>query len=78
MQPFSKLKKAFQENNITLDSSVFRNGHYVSENYDYDFRGAPDKDIYRFEDDPVKENTNGYFTELPISPIKNSPLLSDS
>ena len=74
MQPFSKLKKVFKENNITLDSSVFRNGFYVSENYNYDFRDAPDKDIFRFEDDPAKENSLGYFTELPISPIKNSPL----
>ena len=74
MQPFSKLKKAFQKNAITLDSSVFRNGFYFSENYDYDFRNAPDKDIYRFDSSPVQEDSGGYFTELPISPIKNSPL----
>lgn len=74
LQPFSKLKKAFKQNNITLDSSVFRNGFYSSENYHYDFRGAPDKDIYRFEDEPEKENANGFFTELPISAIRNSPL----
>lgn len=74
MQPFTKLKKAFQQNNITLDSSVFRNGFYVSENYEYDFRNAPDKAIYKFNADPVKEDSIGFFTELPISPIKNSPL----
>jgi hypothetical protein len=74
LQPFSKLKKAFIKNNITLDSSVFRNGFYSSENYNYDFRAAPDKDIYRFEDEPEKENANGFFTELPISAIRNSPL----
>lgn len=74
MQPFTKLKKAFQQNNITFDSSVFRNGFYFSENYEYDFRNAPDKAIYSFDSDPVKENSNGFFTELPISPIKNSPL----
>ncbi len=74
LQPFSKLKNAFKQNNITLDSSVFRNGSYSSENYYYDFRGAPDKDVYRFEDEPEKENTKGSFTELPISAIRNSPL----
>jgi len=74
IQPFDKLKKVFKENNITLDSSVFRDGFYVSEHYHYDFRTAPDKAIYRFEDDPAKENPNGYFTELPISAIRNSPL----
>lgn len=74
LQPFSKLKNAFMQSEIKVDSSVFRNGLYFSEHYDYDFRGAPDKDIYRFEEDPVKEVTNGYFTELPISEIRNSPL----
>jgi hypothetical protein len=74
LQPFWKLKKSFKENNITLDSSVFRNGFYTSEQYSYDFRNAPNKDIYRFEDDVVVENEKGFFTELPISPIKNSPL----
>ncbi|MGQ0828157.1 MAG: hypothetical protein ACT4ON_07170 [Bacteroidota bacterium] len=74
IQPFDKLKKALKENNITLDSSVFRNGYYVSEHYHYDFRNAPDKAIYQFEDDPATENTSGYFRELPISGIRNSPL----
>ena len=74
LQPFSKLKKAFIENQITLDSSVFRNGFYSSEHYSYDFRSAPNKDIYHFEDKPESEVADGYFTELPISDIRNSPL----
>jgi hypothetical protein len=74
LQPFSKVKKAFRQNEIRLDSSVFRNGFYTSKEYDYDFRNAPDKDVYCFESDPVKEEQNGYFTELPISEIKNTPL----
>lgn len=74
LQPFSKLRAAFKKHEISLDSSVFRNGFYVSEHYNYDFRGAPDKSCYRFEEDPVVENPQGYFTELPISAIKNSPL----
>lgn len=74
LQPFIQLKKAFRKNNISVDSSVFRNGYYVSNNYSYDFRNAPDKDIYKFEDEPELENPNGYFTELPISYIRNSPI----
>lgn len=74
LQPFSKLRKAFRKNEISLDSSVFRNGFYVSEHYQYDFRDAPDTDMYRFEDDPVINVKDGYFTELPISAIRNSPL----
>lgn len=74
LQPFSKLMNSFKQHGIRVDSSVFRNGFYISAQYDYDFRDAPDKDIYRFEDDPVKEVPDGFFTELPISEIRNSPL----
>ncbi|MEI6487894.1 MAG: hypothetical protein WCP52_02965 [Bacteroidota bacterium] len=73
LQPFSKLLKAFKENHISLDSSVFRDGAYTSLQYAYDFRNSPNKDIYKFEDDPIVENQDGYFTELPISSILNSP-----
>lgn len=74
LQPFDKLKEGLRENGITVDSSVFRNGYFVSEQYAYDFRNAPEKDIYQFGSDPVKEEKNGFFTELPISAIRNSPL----
>lgn len=74
LQPFSRLEKTFKEHGIRLDSSVFRNGYFASEQYSYDFRNAPDKDLYRFEDDVTLEKKNGYFTEVPISPIRNSPL----
>lgn len=74
LQPFTKLKKAFIENQISLDSSVFRNGSFSSEHYSYDFRNAPDKDLYHFDDEPTVETPSGYFTELPISGIRNSPL----
>ena len=74
LQPFIKIKKAFIENGITLDSSVFKNGFYNSKEYSYDFKDTPDKAIYRFEDEPTIESENGCFTELPISAIRNSPL----
>ncbi|HEY0031379.1 MAG TPA: hypothetical protein VGC65_11510 [Bacteroidia bacterium] len=74
LQPFSKLKESFVSNGITLDSSVFKNGFYSSEQYSYDFRNAPDKDCYKFENDPIEEAEKGSFTELPISGIRNSPL----
>jgi len=74
IQPFSKLKKALHENGIRVDSSVFNNGHYESELYQYDFRGAPLKSKWKFSDDPIIENEEGEFLELPISSIHNSPL----
>jgi hypothetical protein len=73
LQPFDRLKKSFKENSVRLDSSVFRNGYFSSEQYSYDFRNSPDKDIYNFEENEMKEDASGYFTEVPISPIRNSP-----
>lgn len=74
IQPFTRFKKALSENGICVDSSVFANGHYESDLYKYDFRGAPLKGKWKFSDDPIVENEEGTFTEIPISSIHNSPL----
>jgi hypothetical protein len=74
LQPFDKIKNAFVKHQITLDSTVFKNGFYRSENYHYDFTAAPEKDLYRFENDPTQESETGFFTEMPIAAIRNSPL----
>ncbi len=74
IQPFQRLKNALFLNGISLDSSVFPNGNYSSSHYNYDFRNSPQKSKWKFNDDPLIEEDNGIFTELPISSIKNSPL----
>lgn len=67
LQPFDKVKSAFEKYGIKVDSTVFNNGYNSNETYYYDFRNSPDKDCYRFSDDLVKENANGDFTEYPIA-----------
>ena len=74
LQPFDKIKNILMENEVFIDSTVFKNGHHVSENYFYDFRNAPDKTSWRFEDDPIRENEKGIFTEVAISSHNVSPL----
>ena len=74
LQPFDKIKKSFIDNGVTLDSSVYKNGFFTSDQYSYDFRNAPDKSVYRFEDDITAEVKDGFFTELPITSIQNNPL----
>lgn len=74
IQPFDKIKNALKKNNIWLDSTVFYGGYNKSTTHYYDFRNAPKKDGWRFEDDPLVEDNNGFFKELPISSIKYSPL----
>jgi hypothetical protein len=73
IQPFEKFKSAFIKNNISVDSSVFRNGKYSSEQYSYDFTNAPNLSSWNFDNDPCKSE-EGPFKEIPISSIKNSPL----
>ncbi len=74
LQPFDKLKKAFKKNNIWLDSTVFYGGKNKSITHYFDFSKSPQKSIWKFEDNPLSENKNGFFTEIPISSYKVSPL----
>jgi hypothetical protein len=74
LQPFSKVKQAFEENGLVLDSTVFPKGHFESEHYFYDFRNAPEKSRYRFDDDLCVANENGQFWEFPIGHDTIKPL----
>jgi hypothetical protein len=74
LQPFDKLKSCFENAGIKADSSVFKEGFEKSEHYYYDFRNCPNKDWWKFDNDPVLENSGGKFLEIPISSHKVSPL----
>lgn len=74
IQPFDKIKDALQKNNIYLDSTIYRNGLNLSPTHYVDFRNMPNKQEWKFQDDPLMEDRNGYFTEIPISTAKVSPL----
>ena len=73
IQPFSKIKKALEKNNIFTDSSVFKNGFHQYTAQSYDFRKAPQKTEWRFEEDECLEDVSGKFTELAITPDKIFP-----
>jgi len=74
LQPFDALSASLKKAGIRAESSVFREGYEKSEHYFYDFRNCPDKDWWRFEADPVTENENGSFIEIPIHSLRVSPL----
>ncbi len=73
LQPFSKLKRAFLENDIRIDSTIYYKGRNTTLVQWYDFRKAPDKSWWTFTDDPCKEEKDGVFKEIPISSIKVKP-----
>lgn len=74
MQPFDKLRNALKKHNIWLDSTVFYGGKNDSITHYFDFTKAPKKDFWKFEEDPLLENENGFFTEIPINSYKVLPL----
>jgi hypothetical protein len=74
IQPFDQLEKLFQELEIKHDSSVFPRGHFEAGEYSFDFRNAPNKDQYYFQNDACIENEKGFFTEFPIGSYRYSPL----
>ncbi|WP_019613722.1 hypothetical protein [Psychromonas ossibalaenae] len=74
LQPFEEIKQSLENNNIWLDSTLFTDGCCDDPSRSFNFKGMPDKAWWRFTDDPLTEQQDGYFTELPISAIKTSPL----
>lgn len=74
VQPFSLLQSAFEKRGIRVDSSVFKGGKAKDEHYFYDYTQAPEKDKWNFSSDVCVEIENGFFTELPISSFRYSPL----
>jgi hypothetical protein len=74
IQPFDRLKDIFKEIGIKFDTSVFTGGHFESPHYNFDFRKAPKKSMYRFENDVCEEVENGSFVEYPIASLNYSPL----
>lgn len=74
LQPFSRIKIAFEKAGLKLDSSVFPGGKFTEGNYFYDFTSTPKKSIWKFEDDLCVEHVNGKFIEYPISSYQYSSL----
>ena len=73
LQPFDKLRKAFLDNDIWLDSTVYDNGVSKDPTRWHDFSHVPELPYWRFSSDPVKEDPNGEFLEIPISSIALGP-----
>jgi hypothetical protein len=76
IQPFEPYIKIFDEIGIEVDSTVLRGMFYNSDNQQYDYRNAPDKDCYRFSKNICKEDDTGSrgVLEYPISTHTISPL----
>jgi len=69
IEPFAKLMKAFEHNNIYVDSSILpgmRNDNPVN---GYDFRNYPTYYHYNFSYSPSEFSKNGKFIEFPVTTL---------
>ena len=67
IQPFDLLKDCFIENGIVIDSSVMFGACQDNKFSRFDFRKAPNKEIYKFANDVCEEDDSGAFLEVPIT-----------
>jgi len=73
IQPFAKFHTAFDQFNITIDSTVFARGRNSTASEWYDFTNAPDLDCWRFQTDPCHSDADGTFIEYPIASHRVPP-----
>jgi len=72
VQPFTKLKKGFEEAGIKIDSSPAKGFHVENIHSFYDFRYIPDKCTYSFKEDACVECEDGPFVCVPITTYQRS------
>jgi len=71
IQPFEFLKEDLKNIGIKYDFSVLpgMKKDNLPKHY-YDYKQAPQKDFWKFEDDVLKEDAKGSFIEVPITIVK--------
>jgi len=69
IEPFEKLKNAFELNNIYVDSSVLPGVTNNNPINGYDFRNYPVENYYHFNNSPLEISVRGKFTELPVATL---------
>lgn len=74
LQPFSKLLPAFEETGLRIDSSIGYGMRGTSPTHTFDFTAAPNRNLYRFSEDPLSEDPRGAFIEAAVSTYSCPPL----
>lgn len=74
LEPFGPLGAALRQVGIKIDSSVVPGARLIDQDKGFDFANAPDKPCWRFEDSPATPNSSGRFIEIPVTPLRLSPI----
>lgn len=72
LQPFNVFNNTLKKIGIKIDSSVAPGLSCSSQSHFYDYLNAPKKAHYLFDDDPIIENSSGYFKEYTISSFEKT------
>ncbi len=72
IQPFQPLADGFRQAGIRIDSSVVPGMTGDNGYHQFDFRASCRNAVYRFTTDPLKEDPNGEFLEVSITPDQRS------
>lgn len=59
IDPFENIRESMIEYGIKIDSTVFGGGYRKSRTHYYDYRTFPKKEIWKFKDNPIIENSMG-------------------
>ncbi len=73
LQPFSRISKSLKKNGIIIESSVFKGGFSRTPIQNFDFRNAPGDNFWKFNHDPLEQDSHGHFVELPINSFNLYP-----
>jgi len=74
LPPWDKVAEVFKKLGVWIDSTVYEKGFLEEGQIKFDFRNAPALDQWLFENDPLVQDSVGYFLELPISSVTFSPI----
>lgn len=73
IQPFETIKEALHDAGIYIDSTVFSGGTSEGKIKHFDFSGAPSASRWFFDNNPLLNNSDGEFLEIPIANYQVSP-----
>lgn len=76
IQPFTDYKSYYEKHEIQYDFSVMGGFYQFTDTQYFDFTAAPEKSIYKFNDDVCVEELSGPFTQFNISSLEINPVLN--
>lgn len=69
IEPFRQLKGPLLQNGIAIDSSVVPGARLRDDEKGFNFKEAPNRSWWFFDDSPLEPQPKGQFLEIPVTPV---------